>query len=160
MERIRRSKFQLKRSKYSINSIPWINSKIIHAIKEKVNERRKLKSSPSDALQSKFKEFYSREKHLVSHYRAHFFETLDVDLHNNPKRFWSLLKLKTKDSTVPRNVPMEASESATCSLSVLPRDIAELFTDYFASVLNKGNQVRPVHLPFPPPPCVNLRCRS
>ena len=125
----------------NINSPPWINSEIIYAIKKKETVRRKLKSSPSDVLQSKLKELRTRVKHLVSHYRAHFFETLDVDLHNNPKRFWSLFTLKTNDSTVPGNVSMGASKSdmAPIRSASCPRDIAELFNDYFASVLNSDD---------------------
>lgn len=57
----------------NINSPPWINSEIIHAIKKKETVRRKLKSTPSDALLAKFKELRARVKQLVSHYRAHFF---------------------------------------------------------------------------------------
>ena len=123
--------------------------------------RRKLKSSPSNVLQSKLKELRTRVKHLVSHYRAHFFETLDVNLHNNPKRFWSLFKLKTKDSTVPGNVSIGASKSDSAPIrsAFCPRDIAELFNDYFASVLN-SNDDQADSSTFPSPQCANLRCRN
>ena len=122
----------------NINSPPWINSEIIHAIKKKETVRRKLKSTPSDVLRVKFKELRAKVKQLVSYYRAHFFQSLDADLHTNPKRFWSLFKLKTKDSTVPGNVSLGASESDSAPVrsASCPRDIAEVFNDYFASVLN------------------------
>lgn len=99
--------------------------------------RRKLKSTPSDVLRVKFKELRARVKQIVSCYRAHFFQTLDADLYTNLKRFWSLFKLKTKDSTVPGNVSL-ASESdlAPVRSASCPRDTAEVFNDYFASVLN------------------------
>ena len=37
------------------NSPPWINGSIIHEIRKKEAVRRKLRSSPSDALLAKFK---------------------------------------------------------------------------------------------------------
>ena len=86
----------------------------------------------------KFKELRARVKQLVSYNRAHFFQSLDADLHTNPKRFWSLFKLKTKDSTVPGNVSLGASESDSAPVrsASCPQDIAKVFNDYFASVLN------------------------
>ena len=77
-------------------------------------------------------------KRLVWYYRAHFFQSIDADLHTNPKRFWSLFKLKKKDSTVPGNVSLGGSESDSAPVrsASCPRDIAEVFNDYFASVLN------------------------
>ncbi|CAB4040859.1 Hypothetical predicted protein, partial [Paramuricea clavata] len=110
---------------------------------KKESVRRKLKSSPTDALWNKFKELRTRVKQLISNGRAHFFETLDVDIQNNPKRFWSLFKLNSRDSSVPRIVSMGASESDTASVrsASCPRDIAELFNDYFTSVLNKNDDL-------------------
>jgi hypothetical protein len=76
--------------------------------------------SPTDALWNKFKELHTRVKQLISNGRAHFFETIDADIQNNPKRFWSLFKLKSRDSSVPRIVSMGASESdGISSLSIL-----------------------------------------
>ena len=61
----------------NINSPPWINGEVIHAIQKKETVRRKMKSFPTDALRRKFKELRSRVKHLISDSRARFFETLN-----------------------------------------------------------------------------------
>ena len=96
---------------FQVMNNEYLWSFIIHAIKKKETVRRKLKSIPSDVLRVKFKELRARVKQLVSYYRAHFFQSLDADLHTNPKRFWSLFKLKKKDSTAPGNVSSGARSS-------------------------------------------------
>ena len=67
-------------------------------------------------------------KQLVNESRAHFFETIDVDLRNNPKRFWSVFKLKSKSSSVPEIVSMRSGSDAVY--------IAELFSKYFTSIIS------------------------
>ena len=101
-----------------------------------------MKSFPTDALRRKFKELRSRVKHLISNSRARFFETLNEDLPNNNKRFWSLFNLKTKDSSVPEKVSMKVSglEPASVHSASCPRDVAEIFNVYFSSVLNNDHQ--------------------
>ena len=44
------------------NSPPWINGSIIHEIRKKEAVRRKLRSSPSDALLAKFKKLRMKVK--------------------------------------------------------------------------------------------------
>ena len=80
-----------------------------------------MKCFPTDALE-KFKELRSRVKHLILDSRDRFFETLNEDLPNNNKRFWSLFKLKTQ------------------TLASCPCDVAEIFNVYFSSVLNNDHQ--------------------
>ena len=77
-------------------------------------------------------------KQLISEGKARFFETLEDDLRNNSKRFWSFFKLKTKDSSVPAKVSMGVGGSDPTSVqpASCPRDIVELFNVYFSSVLN------------------------
>ena len=96
--------------------------------------RRKLKSSSSSSLIEKFKELRNEVKQLVNESRTHFFETIDVDLRNNPKRFWSVFKLRSKSSSVPEIVSMRSGSDAVYSASC-PADIAELFNNYFTSIV-------------------------
>ena len=134
----------------NINSPPWINAEIIHVIQKKETARRKLKSFPTDALRNKFRELRAKVKQLISEGKARFFETLENDLRNNSKRFWSLFKLKTKDSCVPGKVSMGVGGSDPTSVqsASCPGDIVELFNVYFSSVLN-GND-NPIDSITPP----------
>ena len=81
---------------------------------------------------------------------ARFFETLEEDLHNNSKSFWSLFKPKTKDSSVPRRVSMGVGGSDPTSVQSVscPRDIVEFFNVYFSSVLNGNDD--PIYSITPP----------
>ena len=61
------------------------------------------------------------------------------DLNTNPKRFWSILKLNSKSHTGNRTPLRSAAEN--------PREIANLFNPYFASVFAHDTSS-----PLPPPP--------
>ena len=102
----------------NVHSSPWINGEIIHAIKKKETVRRQLKSSSSSSLMEKFKELQNKVKQPVNESRTHFFETIDVDLCNNPKRFWSVFKLKSKSSSVPEIVSIRSGSDAVYFLFV------------------------------------------
>ena len=72
-------------------------------------------------------------KQLISENRCHYFETLGEDLSSNPKHFWSLFKIKSKNCSMPGNVSLGSDSNSTLTASC-PNDIVELFNDYFASV--------------------------
>ena len=65
-----------------------------------------------------------------------FFQSLGTILKSNPKRFWSVVKLKYKsNSSVPRLVTMDTDDDNTSKITAeTPEDIANLFNTYFHSV--------------------------
>ena len=83
-----------------------------------------------------------------------FLGSVESDLNTNVKRFLSILKLNSKSHTIPDRVSTPISASAFAdpgnrtplrSSAENPREIANLFNSYFASVF--------VHdTPSPPPP--------
>jgi hypothetical protein len=77
-------------------SLPWINGSVIHEIRKKEAVRRKLRSSPSDALLAKFKELRIKGKKMVRESRERFYNSLDANFQTNLKRFWSIFKLNNK----------------------------------------------------------------
>ena len=137
----------------NINSPPWINGEIIHAIKRKETVRRKLKSSPTDALRNRFKELRTEVKHLMAESRSRFFEDIGEDLHHNPKRFWSVFKIKSKHASIPDSVTMgcAGSDSAPARSASCPREIAELFNDYFSSIVTDKDNPSINTFSSPPP---------
>ena len=55
---------------------------------------------------------------------------------NNPKRFWSIFKLKSKVCNVPEKVSMAESEGARTSAES-PEAIASIFNTYFTSIFTR-----------------------
>ena len=105
--------------------------------------RRKLRSSPSDALLAKFKKLRTKVQKMVRESRESFYSSLDDNFLTNPKRFWSIFKLNNKRSSVPDIMSMgnatEPKPSQPCTVST-PMAIANLFNRYFASVFNNDDE--------------------
>ena len=99
--------------------------------------RQRLKKSPTDALKSKFKELKTQVKKLISASRTEFFNSLDAELFPNPKRFWSVFKLKSKDSRLPGIMSIgqrDGEGNQQAPLATTPSSIASIFNDDFSYV--------------------------
>ena len=76
--------------------------------------------------------------HLIRESRANYFESLDI--RSQPKRFWSIFKLTNKSSNFPDVMSLGSvnadgrSEQPTTAST--PKEIAQLFNHYFASVFS------------------------
>jgi len=82
------------------NPVPWINGPILNLIKKKNCVRQKLKRSPTCYLKEKFKNLRTGIKLMLREQRDKFFGSLESDINRNPKRFWSILKQKSKSLTM------------------------------------------------------------
>ena len=119
------------------SSLPWISGEILRAIHQKETVRKKLKHSPNEKLIQKYKELRSRVKRMISTARKHFFNSLSIDLINNPKRFWSVFKLGTKKCNLPETVSMKTNNNTReKSVSSNSESMANLFNKYFSSVFH------------------------
>ena len=95
----------------SRRNVPWMNSAMIHNIKKKNTLRRKLKKSPTSVnLRKKFKHLRATIKKMLRESWANYVNSICDDHGNNPKRFWSLFKLKSKSCNVPEKVSMRSRE--------------------------------------------------
>ena len=65
--------------------------------------------------------------------RTNYVNSICDDHGNNPKRFWSLFKLKSKSCNVPEKVSMRA-EGNSRKYAETPTDVANLFNNYFTSI--------------------------
>ena len=65
--------------------------------------------------------------------REAFFADMESNLKSNPKRFWSILKVKSKHKNVPETITMATSDNSRVKAST-PSEVAELFNQYFVSV--------------------------
>ena len=111
-----------------------MNSAMIHNIKKKNTLRRKLKKSPTSVnLREKFKHLRATIKKVLRESRTNYVNSICDDHGNNPKRFWSLFKLKSKSCNVPEKVSMRA-EGNSRKYAETPTDVANLFNNYFTSI--------------------------
>ena len=111
-----------------------MNSAMLHNIKKKNTLRRKLKMSPTSVnLKEKFKHLRATIKKMLRESRTNYVNSICDDHGNNPKRFWSLFKLKSKSCNVPEKVSMRA-EGNSRKYAETPIDVANLFNNYFTSI--------------------------
>ena len=68
--------------------------------------------------------------------RSKYINSVCADRNNNPKRFWSLFKLKSNVSNVPEKVSMARSDGVRTSAES-PEAIATIFNSYSTSIFTK-----------------------
>ena len=134
---------------------------ILNLIRKKEPIRHKLKLSPSSHLREKLKKnLRTTVKRMLRNSRDEFLGSVESYLNTNLKRFWSILKLNSKSHTIPDRVSTPISASAFAdpgnrtplrSSAENPREIANLFNSYFASIFAHDTPSLP-----PPPAPVHL----
>ena len=143
------------------NPLPWINSDILHKIKQKDSIRRRLKVNPTGYLKEKYRRLRSEIKKLLQVSRENNYISIDSSFKDNPKRFWSALKQTSKSCSIPDRVSMLSTSPTPSSstsqrsffnqahstqssqpsrlIATNPNEIADLFNTYFASVFTTEN---------------------
>lgn len=109
---------------------PWFTPQIIHAIKSKERERRKLrkKHPPSSANVEKFRALRTLSKKLIKNaYEAHMTRT-ENNLRENPQKFWNFIK-NQKNSRSTTEEKEYKGRTYTSS-----GDITKAFASHFSSV--------------------------
>ncbi len=110
--------------------------------------RRRLKANPTQHLQETFKRMRSEVKRQLRTSREHYFSSINDSFNNNPKRFWSVLKQKSKTCSIPDCISMPPTPSSTNQIhspatrptATNPAKIANMFNNYFASVFTSDIQ--------------------
>ena len=143
------------------NPLPWINSDILHKIKQKDSIRRRLKVNPTGYLKEKYRRLRSEIKKLLRVSRENYYISIDSSFKDNPKRFWSALKQTSKSCSIPDRVSMLSTSPTPSSstsqrsffnqahstqssqpsrlIATNPNEIPDLFNTYFASVFTTEN---------------------
>ena len=128
------------------NPLPWINGQILNIMKKKETVRQKLKKSSSSYLKEKYRQLRKQVKQMLRD-RNQYLGSVESEYKTNPKRFWSLLRLKSKSRSVPHRISMATgTEETDDTSSTVPRTFAEspkaisnLFNRYFASVFTNNS---------------------
>ena len=113
----------------------------MYEIRKKEAVRKELKSSPSDSLNNRFKQLRANVKKLIRESRSKFFSSLNTTFQTNPKQFWSIFKLKNKQSSVLNVMSMKNGTESKSNLHIVstPTATANLFNTYFTSMFNDDN---------------------
>ena len=117
------------------NHLPWMNGEIIHNIKKKNSIRMRMKRSrlPSQNLKDRFRDIRRKIKQMLRESRLNYINSICSVRGQNPKRFWSFFKTKTKVSNIPDKVSMKVSNTERTS-SNNDVEIANTFNTYFAFI--------------------------
>ena len=67
--------------------------------------------------------------------RAEYLNKICANRYNNPKRFWSFFKLKSKVSNIPGKVSVKVNDNKRINADT-NICIANMFNEYFASNFN------------------------
>ena len=128
-------------------SPPWITGDILHMKRKKEAARKKIQHSTSPCLRAKFKQLRSTVKHMIRESRTRFFESLEQDITENPKRFWSIFKLSDKVKSVLQQMSLPSNKQDTATGVAPDRivvsssvDIAEAFNQHFTSVFSSDTE--------------------
>jgi hypothetical protein len=107
----------------------------LHQILEKVITRKRYLSRGTAFLKEKCSRLRAQVKKAIKESRELFFQSLGSTLKINPKRSWSIFKIKSSSGSVPNlvsrictNNPESRSQAST------PHNIASIFNEYFHSV--------------------------
>ena len=109
--------------------------------------RSKLKKSPIDHQQQKYREFCAKAKTRIRESPEIYFSSLDSDLARQPKRFWSFFKLKNKTRTFPEAMS-SCDDNQQGPQASTPQQIAELFNSYFVSVFTAPSETYTLSAPL------------
>lgn len=119
---------------------PWIDGEARHVIHLKNTAWRRAKRLGTEEAWARYRVIRNRCKTLLRSKYDDFVNLLAVTCKSNPKRFWSFVKAKSNNRSIPVTVHLHNVENSD------PLAKATLFNEYFTSVFN-GNA-----MPLPPNP--------
>ena len=109
----------------------WIDADIRHLQNKKETAWRKAKKTDSPQSWESFRKLRNRLKNLIHEKYTDYVNSLGAMISENPKRFWSYFRSKTRTRSLPQVIK---SNSCTASEAA---DKAQLFNSYFYSVFTK-----------------------
>lgn len=123
----------------------WFNGKLIVKLKDKDKARKRYKKSNKVEDYNVFKELRTEFKTMNEVAYKQYISKIENDLKQNPNNFWSYLKSKKEQSSIPLNMKYN-----NCSLED-PNQIVSAFADFFCkSCSNNSNNLNVRHDPIIP----------
>ena len=107
----------------------------------------KLNKPPTYHHEQKYHKLCVKAKTLIPESHEIYFSSLDSDLMQQLKRFWSFFKLENIMLTFPETLSL-GIDNQQGPQARMPQQIAKLFNSYFASVLTVLSEVCTLSAPF------------
>ena len=109
---------------------PWIDKELLQLIMRKNTQRKKLKKFPNQVNVDKYKNLRRLTKQLIKKKKKNYSGKLAESLHENPRRFWAVVKHSTanrKNITVLKNGQSYTTDKC---------EMANILNKYFHSVFS------------------------
>jgi hypothetical protein len=116
------------KNKYSPS---WIDNEVIHRSHKKKCAFQKWKRTKKKEDEDKYKKLRNNLKNLINYKYKEYINSTAESLTDNPKRFWTLLKDRTKTKTGPSMLAKDGVEESDIG------NMCQIFNIYFSSVFNK-----------------------
>ncbi len=107
------------------NTPPWIDGDILKFSKKKEAARRKALRLDTAAAWTKFKKLRNKLKSLINKKYSAYINEVSNDASNNPKRFWGLVKNKSKSRHIPETISYKGINETNA------KNKANLFNTFF-----------------------------
>ena len=111
----------------NINSPPWIDGEVIHLSNKKETAHKKARRKDNPDSWAKYKRLRNKLRNLVDFKYNKYIEDTTSAVNDNPKRFWGLVRSKTKNKNIPNNI----SHNGKIASSARAR--ATMFNEFFFS---------------------------
>ena len=125
------NKFIPKYKLENINNPPWIDGDVIHLSHQKEAAHNKALRSYTPQSWAKYKKLRNKLRNFVNSKYHSYIKDCSDNIASNPKRFWSLLRAKTKHRSIPKKVHLDNRSAQT------PIRKAFLFNSFFESNFTK-----------------------
>ena len=109
------------------NTPPWIDGDVLNLSNRKETARRRANKVNTDQSWTKYKKLRNKLKSLTKSKYLNYINTISNSLVNNSKRFWGVIKNKTKSRFIPESIFHNNTSSTN------PVDKANIFNNFFYS---------------------------
>jgi hypothetical protein len=121
---------------------PWVDKDVIKQIRRKDSALRKAKKEDSQTNWARFRRYRNRLKNLITTKHREYLINICDSVTNNPKRFWTYIKSKTKS----RGLPTFLYNNVKTKVDSF-KEMANIFNTYFHSTFTPSINA--------PPPDIN-----
>jgi len=117
----------------------WIDDEVIRASRKKKSALKKSKTTKDPKDINKFKQLRNSLKNLVTFKYKEYISNITEHVGTNPKRFWKLLKDRSKSKCSPSVITSDGKDTTD------PNEKSTIFNKYFQSVFTSKT-----HITLPP----------
>lgn len=123
---------------------PWFDKNIINKVNLKGKLLSEYKKSNNEEVYNNFKNVRSEVKSLIKIAYKNYLKSIEDELCNNPKKFWSHINSKSNSTTVPSC--MNYNNTQLNEPTEIVNAFASYFSDVFLNAKNKSNAPDSQHL--------------